>query len=86
MINRGYAVCHPIASPLVILDLIPVMVFEIEFNGKICTFEKDKVSDVVANLQPGSILQIPSGNVMIPSSSDWHSGLKVFLQCYNGEV
>ena len=49
MVNRGYAVCHPIASPFVVLDLIPVMVFEIEFDGEIRAFEKDKVSNVVTN-------------------------------------
>ena len=32
MINGGYAVGDPIASPLVILDLIPVVVFEVEFD------------------------------------------------------
>ena len=41
---------NPIAGSLVVFDLIPVMVFEIEFDGKIRAFEKDEVSDVVANL------------------------------------
>ena len=86
MINRGDAVCHPVASPFVVLDLIPIVVFEIELDGKIHTFKKDKVSNVVTNLQPGSVLQVSSGNVTIPSPSDWHSGLKVFSRCHDGEV
>ena len=86
MVERGYAVRHPIASPFVVLDLIPVMVFEIEFDRKIHAFEKDKVSNVVANLQPGSVLQIPSGDIPVSPSSDWHSGPEVFPQCHNGEV
>ena len=56
MVERGYTVCHPVASPLVILDLIPVMMFEIEFDWKIRAFEEDEVSDVVPYFQPGSIL------------------------------
>ena len=50
MIDRGYVVCYPVTSPFVILDLIPVVVFEIEFNRKIHAFEKDEVSNIVADL------------------------------------
>ena len=76
----------PIAGSLVVLDLIPVMVFEIEFDGKIRAFEENEVSDVVTNLQPSSILQVSSRDVTVPSSSDWHSGLEIFAQCHDGEV
>ena len=41
--------CNPIAGSLVVFDLIPVMVFKVEFNGKIRAFEKDEVSDVVTD-------------------------------------
>ena len=78
MIDRGYAVGHPRTGPFVVLDLIPVVVFKVEFDGKIRAFEKDEVSDVVTNLQPGGVLQVSSGNVTIPSPSDRHSGPKVF--------
>ena len=50
MVDRGYTVCDPVASAFVVLDLVPVVVFEIEFNGEIHAFEKDKVSNVVTNL------------------------------------
>ena len=70
MIERGYVMCDPIASPLVILDLIPVVIFKVEFNGEIRAFERDKVSNVVANFQPGGILQVSSGNVSVSPSSN----------------
>ena len=41
---------NPIAGSLVVFDLVPVMVFEVEFNGKIRAFEKDEVSNVVTDL------------------------------------
>ena len=47
---------NPIASSLVVLDLVPVVMLEVEFDGKIRAFEKDKVSDVVTDFQPGSVL------------------------------
>ena len=56
MVDRGYMMGNPIASPLVVLDLIPVVIFKVEFDGKIRAFEKDEVSDVITNLQPGGIL------------------------------
>ena len=46
----------PIAGPLVVLDLIPVVIFEIEFDREIRAFEEDEVSDVVSYFQPGSVL------------------------------
>ena len=56
MINRGYVMGYPRTGPLVVLDLILVVVFEIEFDGKVCTFKKDEVSNVITNLQPGGVL------------------------------
>ena len=56
MVDGVYTMCDPVASTFVILDLIPVVVFEVEFNGKIHAFEKDEVSNVVTNLQPGGVL------------------------------
>ena len=50
MVDRCYTMGDPIAGSLVVFDLVPVMVFKIEFDGKIRTLEKDEVSDVVANL------------------------------------
>ena len=47
---------NPVASSLVVLDLVPVVVFEVEFDGKICAFKKDEVPNIVTNLQPGSVL------------------------------
>ena len=47
---------NPVARSFVVLDLIPVVVFEVEFDRKIRAFEKDEVSDIVADLQPGSVL------------------------------
>ena len=85
VVNGSYSKCNPITGSLVILDLIPVVVFEVKFDGKVCAFEKDKVSNVVSNFQPHHILQISSGNIPVPSSSNWHSGLEVFLQCHNGK-
>ena len=41
---------NPVASPFVVLDLIPVVVFEVKFDRKIRDFEKDKVSDIVTDL------------------------------------
>ena len=41
---------NPIAGSFVIFDLVPVMVFEVEFNRKIRAFEKDEVSDIITNL------------------------------------
>ena len=41
---------NPIASSLVVFDLVPVVVFEVEFNGKIRAFEKGEVSDIVTDL------------------------------------
>ena len=79
MIDGSYPRCDPTTGSLVVLDLIPVMMFVIEFNGEICTFEKDKVPNVVANFKPHSIFQISSGNVPIPPSSNWHSSLEVFM-------
>ena len=55
MIDGGDVMGDPIASPLVVLDLVPVMVFEVEFDGKIRAFEKDKISNVVTDFQPGSV-------------------------------
>ena len=45
----------PIAGSLVVFDLVPIMVFEVEFDGKVRAFEKDEVSDVVTDLQPGGV-------------------------------
>ena len=56
MIDGCYTMGNPIARSLVVLDLVPVVVFEVEFDGKIHAFEKDEVSDVVADLQPGGVL------------------------------
>ena len=47
---------NPIASSLIVLDLVPVVMFEVEFDGKICAFEEDKVSNVITDFQPGSVL------------------------------
>ena len=47
---------NPVAGSFVVLDLVPVVVFEVEFDGKIRAFKKDKVSDVVSYFQPGSVL------------------------------
>ena len=33
---------NPVASPFVVLDLVPIVMFEVELNGEICAFEKDK--------------------------------------------
>ena len=49
MIDRGYTMGNPVTSSLVVLDLIPVVVFEVEFDGEIRAFEKDEVSDVVTD-------------------------------------
>ena len=49
MIDRGYVVCYPVASPFVVLDLIPVVVFEIELNRKTCAFKKDEVPNVITD-------------------------------------
>ena len=50
MINRGYTMGNPVTSSLVVLDLIPIVIFEIEFDGEIRAFKKDEVSDVVTDL------------------------------------
>ena len=83
MIDGGYPMGNPIASSFVVLDLIPVVMFEIEFDWEIRAFKEDKVSDVVSYFQPGSVFQVSSGNVTIPSSSDWHSGPEVFTRCHD---
>ena len=77
---------HPVTGSFVVFDLVPVMVFEVELNGKIRAFEKDEVSDIVSYFQPGSVFQVSSGNVTVPSLSDWHSGPEVFAQCHDWEV
>ena len=56
MVERSYVVCDPIAHPFVILDLVPVVMFEIEFDWEIRAFKEDEVSDVVSYFQPGSVL------------------------------
>ena len=86
MIDRGYVRCNPIAGPFVVLDLAPVVIFKVELDGEVCTFETEEVSNVVTNFQPGSILQVSSGNILVPPSSNWHSGLEIFSQCHIGEV
>ena len=77
---------NPIASSLVVLDLVPIVVLKVEFNGKIRAFKEDEVSDIISYLQPGSIFQVSSGNVTIPSLSDWHSSPKIFVRCHDWEV
>ena len=83
MVNGCYTMGNPVTGSFVVLDLVPVMVLEVEFDGKIRAFEKDEVSDVVSYFQPSSILKVSSGDVTIPSSSDWHSGPEVFARCHN---
>ena len=56
MIDRGYPMGNPIARSFVILDLIPVVIFKIEFDWEIRAFEENEVSNVVSYLQPGSVL------------------------------
>ena len=77
---------NPIAHPFVVLDLIPVVVFKIEFNWEIRAFKEDEVSDVVSYFQPSGVLEVSSRDVSIPSSSNWHSGLEVFTRCHDWEV
>ena len=77
---------NPIARPFVVLDLIPVVVFKIELNWEIRAFKENEVSDVVSYFQPGSVLEVSSGDVSIPSLSNWHSGPEVFARCHDWEV
>ena len=49
MVDGGYTMGDPVTSPLVVLDLIPVVVFKIEFDGEICTFKKDEVPNVITD-------------------------------------
>ena len=86
MVDRGYSMGDPIASSFVVLDLIPVVIFEVEFDREICTFEKDKISDVITDFEPCSVLQISSGDVLTSPSSNGHSSLEIFSQCHGGEV
>ena len=86
MVYRCYTMCDPIAGPFVILDLKPVMVFKIELDGKVRAFKEDKVPNVVANLQPGSVLQISSGDIPVSPSSNWHPSPEIFPRCHDGEV
>ena len=55
MVDRGDTMGNPVTGSFVVLDLVPVVVLKVEFTGKIRAFEKDEVSDVVANLQPGGV-------------------------------
>ena len=41
---------NPVTSSLVVLDLIPIVMFKVEFDGEIRAFEKDEISDVVTDL------------------------------------
>ena len=86
MVYGGNPQCDPRTCPLVVLDLVPVMMFKIKLDREIHTFEKDEVPNVVANFEPCGILQISSGDVLIPSPSNGHSGLEIFSQCHGGEV
>ena len=86
MIDRGYSMGDPIARPFVVLDLIPVVVFKIEFDWEIRAFKENEVPNVVSYFQPGSVLEVSSGNVSIPSSSNWHSGPEVFTRCHDWKV
>ena len=86
MVDRGNLRCDPIAGAFVVFDLVPVMVFEVKLNGKTHAFKKYEVSDVITDFEPHGVLQVSSGNVAIPSSSDRHSGLEVFARCHDWEV
>ena len=55
MIDGGYPMGNPIASSFVVLDLIPVVMFKIEFDWEIRAFKEDEVSNVVSYFQPGSV-------------------------------
>ena len=86
MIDGCDTMGNPVTGSFVVFDLVPVMVFEIELNGKIRAFEKDEVSNVVSYFQPSSVFEVSSGDVSIPSSSNRHSGPKVFARCHNWKV
>ena len=47
MVDWCYTMCDPIAGPFVILDLIPVVIFKIEFDWEIRAFEENEVSDEI---------------------------------------
>ena len=83
MVDGCYTMGNPVTGSFVVLDLVPIMVFEVEFDGKIRAFEKDKVSNVVSHFQPSRVFKVSSGDVAISSSSDWHSGPEVFARCHD---
>ena len=83
MVDRCDTMGNPVTGSFVVFDLVPVMVFEVEFDGKIRAFKKDEVSDVVSYFQPSSVLEVSSRDVSIPSSSNRHSGLEVFARCHD---
>ena len=68
VILHGEFIGFPATHLFVVLDKKPEVVYEVEFNGKVCAFEFDKISGIVAYCGPGCFFKAPFWDISVTSS------------------